>query len=82
MTPPPPYRLVRDLVSHDTIDILSTLLEEARAGRVIGLALVAMRTRKRYELAITGELDRSPTFALGTVSKLQHDLAKRVNEDT
>lgn len=78
---PPTYRLIGDLVSHDTVEILSTLLEEARRGHVIGVALVAMRRRKRYELAITGELDRSPTFALGTVTKLQADIAQRVNDE-
>ena len=75
------YRLVGDLTSYETVELLSKLLEDARKGKVIGVAMVAMRKRKQYEFAITGEMDRSPTFALGTVSKLQYDLAKRINEE-
>lgn len=75
----PPFRLVGETVSHDTVEVLTELLQEAKSGNIIGLALVAMHRRRQYEFAITGEAERSPTFALGTVSKLQFDLAQKVN---
>lgn len=70
------------MISHDTIDVLTELLQEARKGNVIGVALVAMYRQRRYEFALTGEAARSPTFTLGTVTKLQFDIAQKVNEQT
>lgn len=75
----PPFRLVGEMVSQDTIEVLTHLLEEAKTGSVIGLALVAVHRQRRYEFGITGEAARSPTFALGTVAKLQFDIAMKVN---
>lgn len=76
----PPFRLVGQMVSHDTVEVLSELLERAKRGEVLGLALVAIQKRRTYEFALTGEASRSPTFALGTVAKLQHDVAILVNQ--
>jgi hypothetical protein len=76
----PPFRLVGEMVSHDTVEVLTTLLDEAKAGNIIGLALVAMHRRRRYEFALTGEAERSPTFTLGTITKLQLDVAQKVND--
>lgn len=76
----PPFHLVGEMVSHDTVEVLTQLLKEARAGNVIGLALVSMHKQRNYEFAITGEAERSPTFALGTVAKLQFDIAQKVND--
>ncbi len=75
----PPFRLVGETRSQDTIKVLSELLEEARQGHVIGLAAVAVYKRRAYEFAITGESARSPTFTLGAISKLQFDVAQKVN---
>lgn len=75
----PPFRLVGEMVSHDTVKVLTELLEQARVGKVIGLAVVAVYKCRVYEFAITGEAERSPTFALGAISKLQFDVAQKVN---
>lgn len=76
----PPFRLVGEMVSHDTVEVLTELLNEAKAGVLIGVALVAMHKQRQFEFALTGEAARSPTFTLGTVTKLQFDIAQRVNE--
>ncbi|MEW5709801.1 MAG: hypothetical protein AB1830_13000 [Pseudomonadota bacterium] len=75
----PPFRLVGEMVSHDTVEVLTDLLKLARQGEVIGLAAVAVYKRRTYEFAITGEASRSPTFALGAITKLQFDIAQKVN---
>lgn len=76
----PPFRLVGEMVSHDTVEVLTDLLHRAHKGELIGLAAVAVYKRRTYELAITGEAARSPTFALGAVTKLQFDIAQKVNQ--
>lgn len=76
----PPFRLVGEMISHDTVEVLSELLQQAKAGDVIGVALVALQRKRQYEFALTGEAARSPTFTLGTVAKLQYDIAMKVNE--
>lgn len=75
----PPFRLVGEMVSHDTVEVLTELLDEAKSGNIIGVALVAMHRQRRFEFALTGEAARSPTFTLGTVTKLQFDIAQKVN---
>lgn len=74
----PKLKLVPQAPCHDTIEVLSLLLEEARAGTIIGVAMVAMHKQRCYEFALTGEAARSPTFALGTITVLQGDLVKRI----
>jgi hypothetical protein len=75
----PPFRLVGQMVSTDTVEVLTDLLTRAQSGEVLGLAVVAMQKRRTYEFALTGEAARSPTFTLGTIAKLQLDVAQIVN---
>jgi hypothetical protein len=41
-------------VSAETVTLLEQLLEEARAGTVIGLATVILRTKGNYDLRLRG----------------------------
>lgn len=72
----PPFRLVSDDTPHETIEALEMLLAQARAGKILGVAYVAMRKRREYVGEATGEAYRSPTFARGMVAALDDYLAE------
>lgn len=73
-----PYRLVPDTISTDTVECLEQLLDEARSGRVIGLAYVAMMKKREYIVNTAGEAHRNPTFARGMVLALDDQLSLKV----
>jgi hypothetical protein len=74
----PPFVLVPDTVSHDTIACLETLLAQARRGQVIGLAYVAMLRKRAYIVNTAGEGYRNPTFSRGCVQALNDELGRRI----
>lgn len=74
----PPFVLIPDLVSHDTVECLETLLEHARRGDVIGVAFAAALKRRAYITNAAGECHRNPTWARGLVAALDDQLAGRV----
>ncbi|MGN2393288.1 hypothetical protein, partial [Pelomicrobium sp. G1] len=76
----PLLQVIGEPVSRDTVALLEELLDSARKGSLTGLALVAMHKHRCYEFAITGEAARSPTFALGAVTKLQLHLSELMDE--
>lgn len=69
-----PYTLVRDHISHDTVECLEQLLEAARSGHVVGLAFAAMMKRKRYMVNVAGEAFRDPTFTRGAIASIEDEL--------
>lgn len=71
----PPFRLVSDGLSHDTVVALEQLLNAARRGQIIGLAFAAMYTGREYIVNSAGEAYRNPTFARGMVAALDDQLA-------
>jgi hypothetical protein len=74
----PPFVLVQDIVSRDTIECLETLLAEARKGEIIGIAFAAMLKRRAYITNTAGEAHRNPTFSRGMLATLDDQLAQRV----
>jgi hypothetical protein len=70
----PPYRLVGDALSHDTVECLREMLAHAEKGRLIGIAFAAMYRGGAYAVNSAGEARRSPTFARGMVGELDMDL--------
>lgn len=74
----PPFRLVLDAHSHDTVELLEQVLAEARRGQIIGVALVAMRKRREFIGDAAGEAYRNPTFARGMLAALDDRLADMV----
>lgn len=72
-----PFTLVNETVSHDTIEALEFLLQEARSGELIGLAYGAMLRRRTCIVDTAGEAYRNPLFALGVVCLLSDDVAQR-----
>jgi len=73
----PPFRLLRDPVSSDTVAALEQLLAAAKRGEVIGMAYAAMLKSRRFVVNTTGEPHRNPTFALGMVRILDDELVER-----
>jgi len=74
----PPYSLVADTISKDTVECLEQLLDEARRGRIIGMAYVAMLKRREYIVNTAGEAHRNPTFARGMLAALDDQLGEKV----
>lgn len=74
----PPFVLVPDTVSNDTVECLETLLKHARTGEVIGLAFAAVLKRRAYLVNTAGEAHRNPTFARGIVAALDDQLSGRI----
>lgn len=74
----PPFVLVPDTVSNDTVECLETLLDQARRGEVIGLAYTAVLKRRGYIANTAGEAHRNPTFSRGMVAALDDQLALRI----
>lgn len=69
-------RLVPDTVSEETIRALEFLLKEAKAGRVIGLALIAMHRIDDYSVDATGACKSLPHIARGMIATLDDELSQ------
>jgi len=74
----PPFFLVPDTVSHDTVEALQMLLERAKAGEVLGVGYVALLRRRLYIANTAGEAHRNPTFTRGMLRALDDQLALRI----
>lgn len=79
---PPPYILVPDTVSTDTVECLKQLLEHAKSGEVIGIAFAAMLKKRGYIANTAGEAHRNPTWARGMVAALDDQLSLRIRGGT
>lgn len=74
----PPFTLIRDSLSHETVDALEQLLAAAKRGEIIGVAYAAMLKQRNYIVNTAGEAYRNPTFTLGMVRVLDDELMQRV----
>lgn len=75
----PPFHLVQDGLSTDTVKALEGLLAEAKKGELIGMAYVAMYRRREYTACATGEARRNPTFTRGMLAALDDVLGDMVS---
>jgi hypothetical protein len=75
----PPFTLVADTVSTDTVECLALLLRRARRGEVIGLAYCAMLKQRAYIVNTAGIAHESPTFALGCAEVLSSSISNRIH---
>jgi hypothetical protein len=75
----PPFSLVPDTVSTDTVECLQLLLKRARRGEVIGIAFCAMLKQRSYIVNTAGAAHASPTFARGMVAALDDSLSNRIH---
>jgi hypothetical protein len=70
-------RLVPDSLSTDTVEALSELLEQAKAGNVKGLAFVAVYKGAQFIVNVAGELVSNPVLARGMVASLDDYLSEQ-----
>jgi len=70
----PPFRCVPDSLSSDTVAALESLLVDARAGKLLGMAFAAMYRDRTFVVNATGEAHRNPVFARGMVACLDDRL--------
>lgn len=73
-----PFVLMPDTVSHDTVECLELLLQQARHGEVIGIAFAVMLKRRTFIVNAAGEAHRNPTFSRGMIAALDDQLATRI----
>lgn len=66
--------LVTTGASSDTVHALTYLLQEARAGRVVGVAYVAMHKAHDFSIDHAGEIKRYPLPAIGAIRLLADQL--------
>jgi hypothetical protein len=70
----PPYLVLGEQLSQDTIECLEQLLAEAKAGRVIGLAFVALRPHLQYYRHSCGKVWKYRPLVRGLAMDLVDDL--------
>ncbi len=70
----PPFILVPDNISHETLEAAQEINRLATSGQAIGLIFGVMLRHRRYIVNSAGECHRNPTFALGMVSMLDAEL--------
>lgn len=74
----PPFVLVPDTISNETVECLEQLLHYAKSGEVNGIAYAAMLRRRHYIVDTAGEAHRNATFARGMVAALDDQLSNRI----
>lgn len=75
----PPFRLVPDDLSTDTIACLQQLLSMAENGEIHGLAFVALVKGRRFIRNSAGECDRNPLYTRGLVAALDDHLKDKMS---
>jgi hypothetical protein len=76
----PPYQLVPDSISPETVQALRELLEQSqrRTDPIIGIAFAAMYRGRTYIVNTAGEARRNPTFTRGMLAALDDRLGEFV----
>lgn len=69
--------LVPLAVNQDTIQVLERLLQEARAGRILGLAYVALHHQHEYSADMVGSALESPLLSRGICRALEDVIAQK-----
>jgi hypothetical protein len=62
----------------DVVQRLEAMLEDARAGKLIGIAGVRLYRDRHYVFGVCGETERCPTFTRGMLRALDDHLADLV----
>lgn len=65
-------------ICDDTIECLETLLDDAKRGRVVGIAFAAVLSVQTFIVDTSGECTRNPVFARGLVASLDDELRGRL----
>jgi hypothetical protein len=70
-----PINLIPDSLSHDTVECLQQLLDQAKQGQLVGIAFAGVIKRRGYIVDAAGEAHTNPTFARGMIAALDDRLA-------
>lgn len=76
----PPFKLVNLHPPDNLVETLEYLLDEARAGRLIGLAYGGILKRRAFFVDASGEASRNPMFGVGIAHMLAAELLERARE--
>jgi hypothetical protein len=60
----------------DTVQRLRSLLEQAEAGELVGLAWVAMYRGRDYTVNTCGAMHKNPTFCRGAIAALSDEVSR------
>lgn len=71
-----PFRPIPDELPTETVAALAELLEQAKGGRVLGMAFAVMYRGGTYIVNATDEARRSPTFSRGMIAELDDEMAR------
>jgi hypothetical protein len=71
-------KLVLPQVSLTTVEVLTYLLSEAQAGRIVGLAYVAMHNQQNHTADVVGLSCQCPSLTRGVLKQLDDELADLV----
>jgi len=71
-------RLQPDALSADTVECLTQLLEEAKAGRIVGVSFAAILKRGNFWVNSAGEARRRPALAHAAVGALHLKLGLKI----
>ena len=63
-----------NVLSTDTVDALRYLLREAEAGRITGLAFVAIQIGHDYSTGVIGRARYTPTLTRGMIHVLEDEV--------
>lgn len=67
--------VVKQAVDRDTVEALAGLLKEARAGKVIGLAYLALYRGDDYSGDLVGNVKEHPLMARGICRALEDEIS-------
>ena len=67
----------RRFVSEETVQALEELLEKARRGEVVGVAVAAMYRKREFTVNTCGDMHRNPTFCRGAVAALADQISRQ-----
>jgi hypothetical protein len=71
-------RLVRPPINADVIEALEHLLDEARAGRIIGLAYVSYHGGRDHNVGAAGVAREVPELSIGFLRELEDRFAELI----
>jgi hypothetical protein len=70
-----PTKLVSDDIAPDVVGALTQMLEDAKEGKLKGIAFAASYRRQEYVVNIAGNIRQNPTLARGMVAYLDDFLS-------
>jgi hypothetical protein len=73
----PHLRLVPPTQDRDTVEALTLLLAQAKEGKIIGLAYIALHHQHGYSADLVGDALKSPLLSRGICRALEDTIAAK-----